>query len=75
MCAHRIVNIAYEAGRSQRAYSRKRLGRAWMLKQAWHGWVNNYRLASIQIKLKTVDERLRNRPRHCKWSLDFERKS
>jgi hypothetical protein len=31
------------------------------LKQVWQGWVNHYRLASIQIKFKTVDEWLRNR--------------
>jgi len=37
------------------------------LKQVWQGWVNNYRFASIQIKLKTVDEWLRNRLRYCIW--------
>ena len=33
----------------------------------WKGWVNNYRLASIHAKLKTVDEWLRNRLRYCIW--------
>jgi group II intron reverse transcriptase/maturase len=37
------------------------------LKQVWQGWVNNYRFASIQIKLKTVEEWLRNRLRYCIW--------
>ncbi|KOF01418.1 DNA polymerase [Roseivirga seohaensis subsp. aquiponti] len=37
------------------------------LKQVWQGWVNNYRLASIQAKLKTLDEWLRNRLRYCIW--------
>ena len=37
------------------------------LKSVWMGWVNNYRLASIQIKLKTLDEWLRNRLRYCIW--------
>lgn len=37
------------------------------LKQVWQGWVNNYRLASIQTKLKTLDEWLRNRLRYCIW--------
>lgn len=37
------------------------------LKQVWQGWVNNYRLASIQAKLKALDEWLRNRLRYCIW--------
>ena len=37
------------------------------LKQVWQGWVNNYRLASIQLKLKSLDEWLRNRLRYCIW--------
>ncbi len=28
-------------------------------KQVWQGWVNNYRMASIQLKLKSLDEWLR----------------
>ncbi|MEB2779693.1 group II intron maturase-specific domain-containing protein [Algoriphagus sp. C2-6-M1] len=30
------------------------------LREVWMGWVNNYRLASIQAKLKQLDEWLRN---------------
>lgn len=37
------------------------------LREVWQGWVNNYRLASIQLKLKTLDEWLRNRLRYCIW--------
>lgn len=37
------------------------------LREVWMGWVNNYRLASIQLKLKTLDEWLRNRLRYCIW--------
>ncbi len=37
------------------------------LKQVWMGWVNNYRLASVHAKLKTLDEWLRNRLRYCIW--------
>jgi len=37
------------------------------LAEVWKGWVNNYRLASIHAKLKTVDEWLRNRLRYCIW--------
>jgi group II intron reverse transcriptase/maturase len=37
------------------------------LKSIWLGWVNNYRLASIQSKLKLMDEWLRNRLRCCIW--------
>ncbi len=37
------------------------------LKQVWQGWVNNYRMASIQLKLKSLDEWLRNRLRYCIW--------
>ncbi len=37
------------------------------LKEVWQGWVNNYRLASISLKLKTLDEWLRNRLRYCVW--------
>ena len=43
---------------------RERLQR---LSQVWKGWVNNYRLASIQAKLKALDEWLRNRLRYCIW--------
>jgi len=37
------------------------------LRAVWQGWLNNYRLASIQTKLKTLDEWLRNRLRYCIW--------
>jgi len=37
------------------------------LAEIWRGWVNNYRLASIQAKLKSLDEWLRNRLRYCIW--------
>jgi group II intron reverse transcriptase/maturase len=37
------------------------------LREVWMGWVNNYRLASIQAKLKQLDEWLRNRLRYCIW--------
>jgi hypothetical protein len=38
------------------------------LAEVCRGWVNNYRLASIQAKLKALDEWLRNRLRYCIWS-------
>ena len=37
------------------------------LSEVWKGWVNNYRLASIHVKLKSIDEWLRNRLRYCIW--------
>ena len=37
------------------------------LREVWMGWVNNYRLASIQAKLKQLDEWLRNLLRYCIW--------
>jgi len=37
------------------------------LREVWQGWLNNYRLASIYTKLKTLDEWLRNRLRYCIW--------
>jgi len=37
------------------------------LREVFMGWVNNYRLASIQAKLKQLDEWLRNRLRYCIW--------
>jgi group II intron reverse transcriptase/maturase len=45
------------------------------LREVWMGWVNNYRLASIQAKLKQIDEWLRNRLRYCIWSRSTGRKS
>jgi len=37
------------------------------LAEVWRGWVNNYRLANISAKLKSLDEWLRNRLRYCIW--------
>ncbi len=37
------------------------------LAEVWRGWINNYRLASITAKLKSLDEWLRNRLRYCIW--------
>lgn len=49
------------------------------LASKWKGWVNNYRLASIHGKLKTLDEWLRNRLRYCIWhdwkKMDRKRKN
>jgi hypothetical protein len=33
------------------------------LAEVWRGWVNNYRLANIYAKLKSLDEWLRNEER------------
>ncbi|RDC63597.1 group II intron reverse transcriptase/maturase [Adhaeribacter pallidiroseus] len=41
--------------------------RVQQLKEVQRGWVNYFRLASIQGKLKQVDSWLRNRLRHCIW--------
>ena len=38
-----------------------------MLKLVYQGWINNYRLANLQTKLKKVDQWLRNRLRYCIW--------
>ena len=32
-----------------------------------HGWINYFKLGSIQAKLKKIDEWLRNRLRYCIW--------
>ena len=37
------------------------------LNQVCRGWMNNYRLASINAKVKKLDEWLRNRLRYCIW--------
>jgi group II intron reverse transcriptase/maturase len=37
------------------------------LAEIGRGWVNNYRLANIYAKLKSLDEWLRNRLRYCIW--------
>ncbi|WP_317173493.1 group II intron maturase-specific domain-containing protein [Echinicola arenosa] len=44
------------------------------LREVWMGWVNNYRLASITAKLKSLDEWMRNRLRYCIWSAAAEKK-
>jgi RNA-directed DNA polymerase len=37
------------------------------LNQIQRGWVNNYRMASIQLKLEKLDGWVRNRLRYCIW--------
>lgn len=37
------------------------------LKEVTRGWLNYFRLASLQIKLKEVDGWIRNRLRYCIW--------
>ena len=37
------------------------------IKEIQRGWINNFRLASIQDKLKELDGWLRNRLRYCIW--------
>ncbi|GAB3820904.1 hypothetical protein GCM10028895_21980 [Pontibacter rugosus] len=37
------------------------------LKEAQRGWVPYFRMASIQGKLKDIDNWIRNRLRHCIW--------
>ena len=39
------------------------------------GWINYFKPASIQGKLKKLEEWLRNRLRYCIWSRSFGRKS
>ena len=38
------------------------------IKEIHRGWINNFRLANIQEKLKELDGWLRNRLRYCIWS-------
>ena len=38
------------------------------IKEIHSGWINNFRLANIQGKLKELDGWLRNRLRYCIWS-------
>ena len=38
------------------------------LKEVQRGWVNNFRMASILVKLRDLDGWLRNRLRYCIWS-------
>lgn len=53
--------------------------RLYKLKEVYRGWVNNFRLGSIKLKLKKLDEWLRNRLRYCIWhdwkKLDRKRKN
>ncbi len=37
------------------------------LNQIQRGWVNNYRMASIQLKLEKLDSWIRSRLRYCIW--------
>lgn len=37
------------------------------LKEVQRGWVNNFRMANIQVKLQEVDGWVRNRLRYCIW--------
>lgn len=37
------------------------------LAEVWRGWINNYRLANIHARLKSLDEWMRNRLRYCIW--------
>lgn len=37
------------------------------INEVQRGWVNNFRMASIQIKLKDLDGWVRNRLRYCIW--------
>jgi hypothetical protein len=45
------------------------------LKQTSHGWLNYFRMASIQGKLKELDGWLRNRLRYCIWSRTCGRRN
>ncbi|WP_243643605.1 group II intron maturase-specific domain-containing protein [Tenacibaculum sp. M341] len=46
--------------------------RLFRLRQAYEGWIYNYRLGSIGSKLKKLDDWLRNRLRYCIWH-DWEK--
>lgn len=37
------------------------------IKEIQRGWINNFRLANIQVKLSELDGWLRNRLRYCVW--------
>jgi len=45
------------------------------LKEVQRGWLNYFRMASIQVKLKEIDSWLRNRLRYCIWSASWRRRS
>ena len=42
------------------------------LKEIQRGWINYFRMANIQAKLKELDSWLRNRLRYCIWE-DWEK--
>jgi Group II intron, maturase-specific domain/Reverse transcriptase (RNA-dependent DNA polymerase) len=44
------------------------------LKEVGRGWINNFRFANMQEKLKELDGWLRNRLRYCIWSRNCGRK-
>jgi hypothetical protein len=44
------------------------------IKEIHRGWINNFRLANIQVKLKELDGWLRNRLRYCIWSRPWREK-
>ena len=45
------------------------------LKEIQRGWLNYFRMASIQSKLKEIDSWIRNRLRYCIWSASWRRRS
>ena len=45
------------------------------LNQTAQGWLNYFRMASIQDKLKDLDGWLRNRLRYCIWSASWRRRN
>ena len=44
------------------------------LKEIYRGWLNYFRMGSIQAKLKEVDSWVRNRLRYCIWSASWRRR-
>ena len=44
------------------------------LKQTSEGWINYFRMASMQAKLKELDGLVRNRLRYCIWSRHWREK-
>lgn len=45
------------------------------LGEVTRGWLNYFRMASLQVKLKDIDGWIRNRLRYCIWSGSCRRKS
>lgn len=61
-------NLKQELKTITRKTTPKRLGeRISKLKEVQRGWLNYFRMASIQGKLKDLDSWLRNRLRYCIW--------